>query len=112
MPLSVHVEGMGDNRKRNESGQYADRIPPETVLDVFTRRDDVARPLTASDVADSLDIARRTAHNKLNTLEESSQLATRKVGARGRVWWIPINKDELAPNADALSIDSREEDHE
>lgn len=106
MPLCVHVVGMGE-RDRNESGQFADRIPPESVLDVFANREDFAHPLTAQDVADSLDIARRTAHNKLNALEESDQLATRKVGARGRVWWVPINENDLVAGADVLP-DSRE----
>ena len=77
-------------RERNESGRYSDRIPPETVLDVFDTRDDLARTLTASDVVDELEIARRTAHNKLNALVERGELETRKVGARGRVWWVPI----------------------
>lgn len=77
-------------RERNESGQYSDRIPPETVLEAFDKRADLARPLTASDVVDELGIARRTAHNKLNALVERGELETRKVGARGRVWWVPI----------------------
>ena len=97
---------MGE-RDRDESGQFADRIPPESVLDVFANREDFAHPLTAQDVADGLDIARRTAHNKLNALEESGELATRKVGARGRVWWVPIDEDDLVPGADVLP-DSRE----
>lgn len=80
-------------RDRNDQGRYADGIDPETVLDVFDTREDRARPVTASDVVDELGIARRTAHNKLNRLVERGVLETRKVGARGRVWWVPIRDD-------------------
>jgi hypothetical protein len=80
-------------RSRNEHGQYADRIPLDRVLDVFEARSDPARPLTASDVMDALDCSRRTAHNKLNELEERGAIATRKVGARSRVWWVPMVDD-------------------
>ncbi|MFB6094820.1 MAG: ArsR family transcriptional regulator [Halodesulfurarchaeum sp.] len=88
-------------RERNEHGQYADTIPPEQVLSVFERREDRARPLTANDVMEALDCSRRTAHDKLNELVERGILETRKVGARSRVWWIPIRRE---------STDSREED--
>lgn len=84
---------MGDERERNNSGRYNDRIDPTAVLDVFDQRDDQARPLTAGDVVDEIGIARRTAHNKLNALVERGELETRKVGARGRVWWVPIPGD-------------------
>lgn len=80
-------------RERNDEGEYSDWIPPEIVLEVFDDRDDLARPLTAKDVTDRVGIARRTAHNKLNILVERGALKTRKVGARGRVWWVPIPAD-------------------
>lgn len=90
------LAGGGDNSLSNletlcpdcHNGKHSG-VPPEAVLDVFDALDDTARPLTASDVVDELDIARRTAHNKLNALVERGVLETRKVGARGRVWWVP-----------------------
>jgi hypothetical protein len=91
------------DRERNERGQYADRIPPSAVLDVFEARADRARPLTASDVMESLDCSRRTAHNKLNDLVERGRLETRKVGARSRVWWVPIPAE---PDADDVRRES------
>jgi len=77
-------------RSRNEHGQYVGRISLDAVLEVFEARDDAARPLTATDVMEALDCSRRTAHNKLNELEARGDLATRKVGARSRVFWIPM----------------------
>jgi len=82
-------------RDRDDAGQYADRIPPEAALEPFEEREDLGRPLTASDVMDALDCSRRTAHNKLNALVDADRLKTRKIGSRGRVWWIPV------PAADA-----------
>ncbi len=82
------------SRERNDAGQYADGIDPDTVIDVFDARDDLARPVTAGDVVDELGIARRTAHNKLNALVERGELETRKIGARARVWWRPIPAEE------------------
>lgn len=104
MPLCVYGVGMG--RDRNSQGRYADGIDPETVLDVFDAREDTARPLTAGDVVDALGIARRTAHNKLNRLVDREILDTRKVGARGRVWWTPDRGDPDEFDADDLRGDA------
>jgi len=87
-------------RDRNDHGKYDDRIPPETVLDVFNARQDRARPLTAGDITEEMEIARRTAHNKLNALVERGELETRKVGARGRVWWTPDRGDETGADGE------------
>lgn len=78
------------------------RIPLEAVLEVFERREDRARPVTADDVMDVVECSRRTAHNKLNDLVDRGHLRTRKIGARGRVWWIPI-PTEPASEADGRS---------
>ena len=92
--------GESDERPRNDDGQYADRIPPEAVLEVFDERTDLARPLTASDVMEAVDCSRRTAHNKLETLVERGRLKTRKVGARSRVWWVPMERGDDHDHAD------------
>ncbi|ODR79043.1 hypothetical protein BG842_03805 [Haladaptatus sp. W1] len=89
------------DRQRNEHGQYSDRLPAKEAFGVFEDRADQGRPLTANDVMEVLDCSRRTAHNKLNELVELDMLATRKVGARGRVWWIPIEGTESMDDADA-----------
>ncbi|MDB9235766.1 helix-turn-helix domain-containing protein [Halorubrum ezzemoulense] len=93
-------------RARNDRGRYADGIDPETVMDVFDARDDAARPVTATDVVEELGIARRTAHNKLNALVERGTIDTRKIGARGRVWWIPDRRETGATDARADAVDA------
>ena len=87
---------MVQRREQGTDDPRPGRVPLESVLAVFDERDDLARPLTATDVMESLDCSRRTAHNKLNELVEEDVLKTRKVGSRSRVWWIPITDDTAA----------------
>ncbi|MHB9288910.1 HTH domain-containing protein [Halobacteriales archaeon Cl-PHB] len=61
------------------------------VTAVFEDREDYAEPLTASEIAERLGCSRRTALNKLHTLAEETDVTSKKVGGRSRVWWIPIN---------------------
>jgi len=88
------------NRDRDDTGRFADGIAPESILEVFEARDDRARPITATDVVEELGIARRTAHNKLEILVERGEIETRKVGARGRVWWTPIRDADALDTSD------------
>lgn len=60
------------------------------VIEIFKDRGDYAEPLTASEVADLLGCSRRTALNKLHDLEDRTDLTSKKVGGRSRVWWIPV----------------------
>lgn len=72
--------------------------PLEDVLEVFSSREDSAEPLTAPEVADALGADRRTVFNRLRELRDRGDLASKKTGARGRVWWIP-NVESDAPAA-------------
>ncbi|MEF8842449.1 MAG: bacterio-opsin activator domain-containing protein [Haloarculaceae archaeon] len=78
------------------------RVPAEEALAVFERRADPRAPLTAPEVAEELDCARRTAHAKLEALAERGDLRTKKVGARGRVWWLPADADRRSEHERAL----------
>jgi len=64
------------------------------VVGVFESREDYAEPLTASEVADTLDCSRRTALNRFHDLQKSTEVASKKVGGRSRVWWIPVYIDD------------------
>jgi len=44
-------------------------------------------PLTTPEVADRLDLGRRTAYGRLERLVDQGFLDTKKVGANARVWW-------------------------
>lgn len=60
------------------------------VATVFEEREDYAEPLTATEVAAELGCSRRTALNKLHELAEKTEVTSKKVGGRSRVWWIPV----------------------
>lgn len=64
-------------------------VTPDDVRAVFADRGDDAEPLTATEVADRLDCSRRTALDRLNELEDAGTVASKKVGGRARVWWVP-----------------------
>jgi CRP-like cAMP-binding protein len=63
------------------------------IVGVFEDREDYAEPLTASEVAEALGCSRRTALNRLHDLQESTEVTSKKVGGRSRVWWIPVYID-------------------
>lgn len=46
-------------------------------------------PLTTSEVSTHLDCSRRATYDRLERLVEQGEIETKKVGARGRVWWRP-----------------------
>jgi PAS domain S-box-containing protein len=46
-------------------------------------------PVTTTEVADRLEVGRRSAYDRLDRLAERDRLATKKVGANARVWWRP-----------------------
>jgi GTP-sensing pleiotropic transcriptional regulator CodY len=63
------------------------------VVEVFKSREDYAEPLTASEIAERIGCSRRTALNRLHDLEESTDVTSKKVGGRSRVWWIPVLRE-------------------
>jgi len=51
--------------------------------------DNAGVPRTTSEVADRLDLGRRSTYDRLDRLVERDRLETKKVGASARVWWQP-----------------------
>lgn len=60
-----------------------------TVREVVESLGPPGTPVTTAEVAAAFDCTARTVYNKLDTLVEDGALETKKVGARGRVWWLP-----------------------
>ncbi|MFC4438842.1 MULTISPECIES: bacterio-opsin activator domain-containing protein [Natrialbaceae] len=64
---------------------------PAKVLEVVDTLEPPGTPLTTPEVAAEFDCTHRTVYNKLEALVEDGPLETKKVGARGRVWWRPVS---------------------
>ncbi len=67
-----------------ESGSLTDAL--RETLAIF---DGSGRPWTTSEVAERLDLGRRSTYARLERLVEQDRLETKKVGANARVWWRP-----------------------
>lgn len=65
------------------------RITTDDVLALFQENDDPCEPLTAPEVAETLNCHRNTARNKLEDLVFVGELETKKASASGRVYWTP-----------------------
>ncbi|WP_416838380.1 PAS domain S-box protein [Haloferax sp. DFSO52] len=57
------------------------------TLAVFEQTRETGEPLTTQEVTERLDCTRRTAYNRLTRLADKGLIQTKKVGARGRIWW-------------------------
>ncbi len=62
------------------------------IFRLFARRADPVTPLTTTEVADAVNCTPRTATTNLEELADKGKLATKAVGADGRVWWLPDNQ--------------------
>ena len=70
------------------------RVTEKDVLKLFADRDDRGEPLTATEVADTLRCSRPTAFEKLKRLRNRGDITSKKVGAKARVYWVPIERPE------------------
>lgn len=87
-----------------------DRTPAfADTLAVFDRVGPPGAPLTTSEVAAELDVSRRSTYDRLQRLVDQGALETKKVGARGRVWWRPTTGAPVGATAEARR-DGRERD--
>ena len=59
----------------------------DDTLAVFTQRQTGFEPLTTPEVADELDVKRRTVYKRLRTLVDRGELETKETGANSRIWW-------------------------
>lgn len=84
---------------RNRVAQRSD------VVRIFLQRQDQFEPLTAHEVANKLDVSRKTAYNRLQELTEEGYLQSKKTGAKGRVWW--PESDVWYPNLSELELKNR-----
>ena len=61
-----------------------------TVLRVFDTLGPPGTPFTTPEIAAEFECSDRTIYSRLDALVEEGAVETKKVGARGRVWWQPV----------------------
>jgi PAS domain S-box-containing protein len=59
----------------------------ESLEETLALFDATGTPLTTNEVAERLDLGRRSTYDRLDRLVDHDRLATKKVGASARVWW-------------------------
>lgn len=86
--------------KRDGTGKYTSeyQMSPDIAIDLFQRQEDPSRPLGSADIQSILGWSRGTVHNKLSEAVERGDLATRTVGERTRVWWVPQPREQDEDN--------------
>ncbi len=83
-----------------KSGSLTDSL--RETLAIF---DESGVPWTTPEVAESLDLGRRSTYARLERLVEQNKIKTKKVGANARVWWrSPINADKATPDWSAAAV--------
>ncbi|WP_224337872.1 HTH domain-containing protein [Haloprofundus halobius] len=73
-------------RDRDEKGKFTELTTSEAVLKILETSEDPV--MTATEIADKLDVSRDTVGRKLAQLAEDDEVGRKKVGARSVVWWI------------------------
>ena len=76
---------MGENRPRNDSGQYVTTRSPDDVLTIM----EPLEPYTTGELADNLGWPRRTVYELLATLEERGDVRKKKPEPRRAIWIRP-----------------------
>lgn len=79
-------------RRRNDRGQYVERVSDEDILEVLSR---VPGPvITTTDLAERFDITTEGARRKLNDLCDAGVLDRRKTGQTRIYWRVDGDVDE------------------
>lgn len=63
-------------------------------------RADRAEPLKADEVDAQIDCSKRTTLRRLDELAKDGPLESKEDGARARVWWLPIPRNETDTDSD------------
>ncbi len=70
----------------------------ESLRETLACFDGTGEPRTATEVADPLDLGRRSTYERLERLVEHGRIKTKKVGASARVWWRPPPAADRSPS--------------
>jgi len=76
--------------EHGEGGRFQDKYSDNQVLKSLIESH--PEPLTNQEVANRVGCVKATAHNRLHELDDQGQVATKKVGAKARVWWVDLTR--------------------
>ena len=74
---------MSENSKPGPTPSVTD----EEILSLFRETTDPV--LSTAEVAEQIPLKRRSVYNRLVSLREDGRLASKKIGGRNTVWWLP-----------------------
>ena len=116
----------GDRDRDERSGRYVESLSEADILAVFKEREDPYEPLSAGEIGEVTGFDRRTVDTRLRQMAERNRVATKKLGARARAWWLsPATQftagttanpdrdsttdmdDTIAPSADAETAEEQ-----
>ncbi|RKD89062.1 bacterio-opsin activator domain-containing protein [Halopiger aswanensis] len=81
----------------------------DSLRETLALFDGSGTPRTTAELADDLEIGRRSTYERLERLVERGELETKRVGASARVWWRPRSSAETPDSAsDAETRSSRD----
>ncbi len=88
-------------RFRREYPVMTSQSLTEALRETLALFDESGAPRTTNELADSLDLGRRSTYERLERLVERGELETKSVGASARVWWRPPSSaiDGRSPDA-------------
>lgn len=90
------------NRRRDESGRFADEVTDQEILKLFDKDNEAF--LTAPEIADRFGVSRQAVNNRLKRMEEDGLVESKKAGASAVGWWAtvaPRLSEEAQARADA-----------
>lgn len=76
-----------ENSSVGRPRRVSDRELIHTVADILEETDEPVA--TTAEIEDRIPLSRRGLLRRLQELDDKGELASKQVGARGRVWWIP-----------------------
>ena len=81
-------------------GSMPTRSLTDALAETLALFEESGAPRTTSEVADRLDLGRRSTYDRLERLVEEGHLETKKAGASARVWWRSVRKtvDSVEPS--------------
>lgn len=94
------------NRRRDESGRFAEEVSDQEILKLFDAVDEAF--LTAPEIADRFGVSRQAVNNRLKRMEADGLLESKKAGASAVGWWAtvaPRLSEDARARADAADPD-------